>query len=651
MAVGESDEHWIWPLVEMGLTVFPLGTPGEEPPGWVVERAGGDLSQARSMWPKQPRGKWKHFQNEKASDAQIEQWIAQHPGCNFAIATGKEIDVVDCDDEEAIAWARANLTRTPWVVRTGKGAHFYYQKSEKFVHVKNSTNELGKVDTRGHGGYVVAPGSTHANGTRYVLEIDPSNPVESVHDLPCLTGDDIEKINNFKRPEGKIGGPGGNLAGFDARKYSAIETGVHEGGRNQNMTRLVGGWIRDGYSLDQVLAKATQTNAGNQPPMSDQEVIGIVQSVMATHFNNHAEDLATAIVEEAPQSQGLLLKPGELQVAAPTWLVKGVMPANGIGVLFGPSGAGKSFVILDMVCSVAAGMDWHGRKVKRPGAVIYVCGEGQQGVANRLRAWEKHTGVDLDGLPLRVTRMPVRFLDPASVNALAEAINAEVETLGVPVLVVVDTLNRNFGDGDENTTKDMTRFINAITNVQKALDTTMLIVHHTGLQDGDRARGSSALRASLDFEISQKVLSDGEAPEFCLVGKKMKDGSQMPDSHFALKFVPLGEDEDGDVFGSCVIEPLASDKVAAARTANNLMKSLGKNQAALLGHLRELASTIEENKPGATPTVDRQALSSGIKSSLGPSGKNSSSIITDAVKKGWLIDHGTYLEITEKVYG
>jgi hypothetical protein len=580
-----------------------LGAVGEQPPHWVVDRAGG-VEKAAKQWPKTARSAWKEWQTHRPDDAQITRWIMQHPGCNFAIATGKEIDVVDADDQDAIDFVMQNLTRTPWVVRTGKGAHFYYQTNQNLT-IKNSADASAKLDTRGFGGYVVAPGSLHANGSRYELEIDPAWPVDSIRDLPCLTADDLATIHAYKgagQLQTTFGGPAGNLAGFTAAPVPVTE-GVQEGGRNNNLARLVGGWIQQGYSVTEVMARAMKTNAGNTPPMPDAEVMAIIASVTRTHVLNHAEEAQSVVVQEAPDAKSLLLKPSELKTNAPTWLIKDVMPADGIGCLFGPSGGGKSFAVIDMMLHVAAGQDWHGRQTRKPGSVLYVCGEGLQGIANRLRAWEKHTGIDLDSLPLRVTRQPVMFMDPASVTALLEAIKGEQESLGDISMLVIDTLNRNFGDGDENTTKDMTRFINALTEIQKTLNTTVLVVHHTGLADGERARGSSALRAALDFEIQQKVL-DGDNPGFCLVGKKMKDGSQIPDGHFSLKFIPLGTDEQGDEFGSCVIEPLPEDKIAAAQNAAGLTNK-GKVRGIYGPIAREVLAAERRRILSLNPSIEK----------------------------------------------
>lgn len=348
----------------------------------------------------------------------------------------------------------------------------------------------------------------------------------------------------------------------------------------------------------------------------------------------------------------LLVSPADLKATAPSWIIKGVIPTEAIGVLFGPSSGGKSFAAIDMALCIAAGKDWHGRKMKQPGGVIYVCGEGQQGIANRLRAWEKYHKTPIDNLPIRITTAPVRFLDPAAKIALLDAIHIEAESIPGPQLIIVDTLNRNFGDGDENSTKDMTGFIDAITDVHKALGATVLIVHHTGLTDGDRARGNGSLKNACDFEIKHAMASkEGDEEKiFTLVGKKMKDGSEMAPCHFALKFVPLGADEDNETYGSCAIEMVPGDAVEGAAIADKITRGMGVNQLRVKEILAKYRSEILNNRPEITEvTIERQHLVDLLKKANCPPNKTSDWIKRAEEKHFLRRVNSILLEVTEIV--
>jgi phage/plasmid primase-like uncharacterized protein len=348
----------------------------------------------------------------------------------------------------------------------------------------------------------------------------------------------------------------------------------------------------------------------------------------------------------------LLVPLSELRASAPSWIIKGVIPTEAIGVLFGPSSGGKSFAALDMALSIASGRDWHGRKTKRQGGVIYVCGEGQQGIANRVRAWEKHTGIAIADLPMRVTTAPVRFLDPSAKAELMEAVQAEMDALGTVVLIIIDTLNRNFGDGDENSTKDMTNFIDAVTDVHKDSGATVLIVHHTGLSDGDRARGNGSLKNACDFEIKHSMVSKEGDPDkiFALVGKKMKDGSEMPPTQFRLVVVPLGLDEDGEDYASCVVELVPGDVAEGAALADSLTRGMGANQLRMMESLADYRQMVLTNLPDKDPVIiDRQNLIELMKN-IGCPPNKTADWITRAIRKGFLKNlNPTTFEVTKNV--
>jgi hypothetical protein len=92
-----------------------------------------------------------------------------------------------------------------------------------------------------------------------------------------------------------------------------------------------------------------------------------------------------------PAGAGRRLRRGK----PPGWLVKNVIPAADLIVLFGESGSGKTFMVLDIVAAVARGVEWRGNKVKR-GRVVVIAAEGGAGFRNRLKAYAAKHGLDLE---------------------------------------------------------------------------------------------------------------------------------------------------------------------------------------------------------------------------------------------------------------
>src|SRR5690242_11046331 len=59
----------------------------------------------------------------------------------------------------------------------------------------------------------------------------------------------------------------------------------------------------------------------------------------------------------------LLFKEIDLQVTK-EWLVRGFLGADETSAYYGKPGDGKSVLVEDMALHIAAGLEWHGRKVK-----------------------------------------------------------------------------------------------------------------------------------------------------------------------------------------------------------------------------------------------------------------------------------------------
>ncbi len=116
-------------------------------------------------------------------------------------------------------------------------------------------------------------------------------------------------------------------------------------------------------------------------------------------------------------------------------------------------------------------------------------------------------------------------------------LKGELKRLG-PAFLVVDTVARNFGAGDENSTKDMTAFVTACDDLRASVTAmTLCLVHHTGWSDdhAHRPRGSIALHAATDLEYLC-IRPRGELT-MTLRQPRTKDGEEMADEHFTLSKV------------------------------------------------------------------------------------------------------------------
>jgi AAA domain-containing protein len=153
-------------------------------------------------------------------------------------------------------------------------------------------------------------------------------------------------------------------------------------------------------------------------------------------------------------------------------------------------------------------------------------------VRKRVRAWEDHAG----------TRLKVKFL-PVPVQfaqALDRVAVAEVASEMGAALVVIDTQARCTVGLEENSSKDMGLFIDAVEYVREATRACILIVHHEG-RLGEHGRGSSAMDGAVITEW--RLERDGRT--LILSNPKQKDAEEEPPVTLTLEVA-------GD---SCLIKP------------------------------------------------------------------------------------------------
>lgn len=228
---------------------------------------------------------------------------------------------------------------------------------------------------------------------------------------------------------------------------------------------------------------------------------------------------------------------GDLKYRKPAWVIDGLVETETLGLLFGEPGCGKSFLAVDMALCVATGTPFHERSVTQ-GAVFYIAGEGFNGLTRRFRAWAKHKNVDIDGAALFVSKRAAQFLDAASAAAVTKAVKTLANEHGIPAMIFIDTIARNFGAGDENSTSEMGKFIAAMDALKGEFpDCAVLLVHHTGHSEKQRARGSIALKGALDVEYRL----DKSENTMTLSNTKMKDGEPPAAIAFNLKSIDLDD--------------------------------------------------------------------------------------------------------------
>jgi AAA domain/DnaB-like helicase N terminal domain len=168
-----------------------------------------------------------------------------------------------------------------------------------------------------------------------------------------------------------------------------------------------------------------------------------------------ADEIEEAVKRLAESANGLrgnqdahryeLLKPSDLRdLPPPSWWIHGFLPAAGTGAIYGPSGTAKSAFAINMAAANAEGAEWFGHR-SQPGRWVYLALEGQNGIANRVAAWERWHDRPF---PEQVSFVLGTFRLTERVDVLAIA--SAVDKAGGADVIVIDTLNRAAPGADEN---------------------------------------------------------------------------------------------------------------------------------------------------------------------------------------------------------
>ena len=200
------------------------------------------------------------------------------------------------------------------------------------------------------------------------------------------------------------------------------------------------------------------------------------------------------------------------------YLIKDLIPATGLVVIWGPPKSGKSFWVFDAVMHNALGWKYRGRRV-RQGPVVYCAMEGLAGYGARLEAFrQRHLKNNNTPVPFYLVSSPMTLVsDRAKLTAQIKV------TLGnaKPVAIVLDTLNRSIG-GSESEDRDMAAYIRAIDALSAEFGCAVIVVHHCGV-DTTRPRGHTSLTGAADAQLS--VQSD-RMGTITVAVQFMKDGAE-----------------------------------------------------------------------------------------------------------------------------
>ena len=297
----------------------------------------------------------------------------------------------------------------------------------------------------------------------------------------------------------------------------------------------------------------------------------------------------------------------------PTWLIEGLLPASGFGIVFGPPKSLKSFLLADALFHVAMGRTWAGRDVMQ-GAVVYVTGEGVEGFKRRLIAMRRHYEVEGHRVPFLMVPVAPDLGHVSGDDAvLVDSIRTYLASIGNPPVraVAIDTLARTMKGADENAAKDISTFVDNCERIGTALGALVIGVHHAGKDVGKGARGSNAIDGAVDVMWS---VEKGEASSTATI-HHMKDGEGGASWQFRLLPVVLREaSATMQIVAAAVVEIVALPGQAQRGATNPASEKISARPGLLLEIIREVEGDIgqyvkgDTSVPNDVPAISRETI-------------------------------------------
>ena len=195
---------------------------------------------------------------------------------------------------------------------------------------------------------------------------------------------------------------------------------------------------------------------------------------------------------------------------AQPWLVEQLWGASSVGVIGGAPKCSKTWLGLDLALSVATGTACLGRyAVPQPGPVlVYLAEDALPIVRQRVEGMARHRGLALEQVEIDVITAPTLRLDRDPHRRQLRETARRLQ----PRLLLLDPLVRLHGI-DENSAGEVAGLLAYIRELQRQLDLSVMLVHHTrknaaAVAAGQSLRGSGDLHAFGDSNLYLRRVKD-----------------------------------------------------------------------------------------------------------------------------------------------
>ena len=287
------------------------------------------------------------FKNASASADDIVHWWTDHPNAQIGVPTGatNHLFVIDVDGPKGIAAVKKMKLPPTRTIQTRPGRYQLWYRQPDDVASKCTAGILAaQLDTRGDGGYVIAPPSIHHQ---------TGDPYRVVKDLPWSPAP-LELLE--PHPTATSTPPSTDL--------------IVQGTRHKTMLSIAGALRARGLSREVVLAELHSANERLcDPPLDGGEIQKLADYVAAKPpgFRNQrnletSAEVETEIYSSVARERGM-------------WLWPGRIASGKLNLFVGDPGKGKSLVTIDIAARVSTGAAFPDGEVCEAGDVLIISAE------------------------------------------------------------------------------------------------------------------------------------------------------------------------------------------------------------------------------------------------------------------------------------
>lgn len=461
---------------------------------------------------------------ENCTEKKIKNFGTANPSHNWGVYCGASgLLVIDIDDKEGKVGSDSmkkliaendKLTKTLTVTTTTGGKHFYYEGMGK-----STVSTIAKdIDTRGEGGFVVAPGS-RINDRQYELDYDLNTPIVP---LPAWFNK-LLKANSTKP------------------KALADDELITEGERNNTLTSLAGTMRARGMGYQSILAALTAVNENQlERPLPSSEIELIANSVA-----KYAPEIAQAATDFMDIKPSTLVKTANNirvnNIPKRSWIMSKRFVRKFISVIVARGGVGKSSLSMMDAVAIATGKPITGFEIKDKGAVwIYNTEDPMDELERKLAAISIYHEIPLkDMKDVHITSgrdQPLLLVKQANRGLVINqgAIDSAVKYIkdNKIVLFIADPFVRTH-EVSENDNMAIDKVVKCFQSIADRANCAVCIVHHMRKPGSTRngsptagemasARGASALTDAARIAHTLETMTEVDSRKFNVDLEKYK---------------------------------------------------------------------------------------------------------------------------------